>query len=193
MANPRVPAEEHLAIDTRKSVSAAAPVTPPAASIRAVALAGASALSIETGPQPRRRLLLAPGIVAGTGLWGNSVPGPMANPGGWMVSAGNDHRPTEERRLPCRRYLLTVERPGRGSDRGRPRRAGALEGALRAGQVLHQFAEAVPGSTDASHEAKRGAKRPLGLTLGPRSVAARTHGYLVASLIRSRARLPAEQ
>jgi len=26
-------------------------------------------LSIETGPQPRRRLLLAPGIVAGTGRW----------------------------------------------------------------------------------------------------------------------------
>jgi hypothetical protein len=111
MANPRVPAEEHLAIDIRKSVSAAAPVTPPRSEHSRRSTGRRQSLSIETGPQPRRRLLLAPGIVAGTGLWGNSVPGPMANPGGWMVSAGNDHRPTEERQLPCRRYLLTVERP----------------------------------------------------------------------------------
>jgi hypothetical protein len=36
---------------------------------RTAELAGISQPSIKTGPQPRRRLLLAPGIVAGTGLW----------------------------------------------------------------------------------------------------------------------------
>jgi hypothetical protein len=37
-------------------------------------------------------------------------------------------------------------------------RAGTLEGALLGRQPLRQAAEAVPGSTDASHKAKRGAK-----------------------------------
>jgi hypothetical protein len=45
------------------------------------------------------------------GCGGSSISGPMASPGGWTVSAGNDHRPTEERQLPCRRYRLTGKRP----------------------------------------------------------------------------------
>jgi hypothetical protein len=70
---------------------------------------------IKTGPQPRRRLLLAPGIVAGTGLGcgGSSVPGPMASPGRWTVRAGNNHRRTEERRRPCPRYRRPGQRPSR--------------------------------------------------------------------------------
>src|SRR5829696_10137498 len=58
-------------------------------------------------------------IVTGTGRWGSSVPGPMASPGGWTVSADSDHRPTEEPQPPCRRYLRTGERPDREGARDR--------------------------------------------------------------------------
>ena len=177
MANPRVPGE-----GTWPSTPEGASVPPrllrqPERAPRC-GTAGASPLSVETGPQPRRRLLLAPGVVAGTGLWGNSVPGPMANPGGWTVSADNDHRPTEERRLPCRRYLLTGERLRAVVATGGVRaRAGTLERALPGRQPLRQVAEAVSGSTDASHRARR----------GPRGLPCLTPGSLCGY---ARARLP---
>ena len=112
MANPRVPGEGTWP-STHEEASAPPPPLrhPERASRRGTGRR--QLLSIETGPQPRRRLLLAPGIVAGTGLGcgGSSVPGPMANPGGWTVNADNDRRPTEERRLPCPRYQQTGQRP----------------------------------------------------------------------------------
>src|SRR5437762_1111903 len=70
----------------------------------------------------------------------SSAPGPMASPGGWTVSAGNDHRPTEERRLPRRRYLGTGERPrregARDRERSRPMAPLPPEGALRGRRAL---------------------------------------------------------
>jgi hypothetical protein len=75
--------------------------------------------------------LLAPGIVAGTGLGcgGSSVPGPTASPDGWTVSAGNDHRPTEERRQ-------TGQRPSR--------RVGLATGAFAASMAC-SFGRALGG------------------------------------------------
>jgi hypothetical protein len=62
-----------------------------------------------TGPQPQSRLP-ASGVVAGTKLWGSSLPGPIASPVGWTASPQTtpDH---QVRHLPRRRHLETGGRP----------------------------------------------------------------------------------
>jgi hypothetical protein len=190
------PGLEHLTIGLRRSASVVAAVTPPqrvsprrAGRHQLTEHQDRATTPEASSPRPRDR--------GGTGLGcgGSSVPGPMANPGGWTVSAGNDRRRTEERRLPCPRYRQTGQRPpGRRvglatgvSDLPLARSAGRALG----GSSAATSTEVMPSSTTPA-QANRGAKGSPG-TLDPPQVATRAHGYLVASLARSRPRPSAKQ
>jgi hypothetical protein len=101
--------------------------------------------------------------VAGTGLGcgGSSVPGPTASPGGWTVSAGNDHRPTEERRQTGQRLSRRVGLATGAFAASMARSSG--KSAWRSSAVT-STRRLCPVSTDA-RTGKRGARGPrLALT-----------------------------
>ena len=78
--------QEHLTIDAQKNASAAVTVTRQCEH-RAAELAGTANRAFISDPvggnraQPRGRLLLAPGVVAGTELWGQLASRADSQPG----------------------------------------------------------------------------------------------------------------
>jgi hypothetical protein len=95
--------------------------------------------SIETGPQPRRRLLLAPGIVAGTGRWATRSQG--QSPTGWLAG-GRRQRPPSYRGTP-------TTLPPLPANRRTPPAVVATEG-VRAGQA-HSKERSEPARRYVSH------------------------------------------
>jgi hypothetical protein len=192
MANPRVPGEEHLAIDTRRSVSAATPVTPPQASIAprhwpapAAEHRDRATTPEASSPRPRDR---------GRDRTVRQLDPRADGQPGWLDS--------ERRQRPPSYRGTPATLPPLPANRRTPPAVVATEG-VRAGQT-HSTERSEPARRYVSsrrpcpvpptpHIKPNGGPKAPPATLDPPRVATRAHGYLVVSLARSRPRPSAKQ